>query len=247
MSLPEITSREQWLIARKELLIREKKMTRQRDALNADRRRLPMVEVDKDYKFEGPDGTVGLAEMFAGRGQLIVQHVMFDPSWDAPCPGCSAGFDELAPGLLRHLESRNTTFAGVSRAPQAKLAAAKAARGWEFDWYSSYGSDFNYDFHATLDPAVAPAVYNYQSPEEVAANPVTDSTEVPGLSCFLRDGNRMFHTYSTFARGTDQLGNAYSLLDLTALGRSEAWEEPKGRVANPHGADPSFGGFGASD
>lgn len=246
MSLPEITSREQWLVARKELLIREKEMTRQRDALSADRRRLPMVEIEKDYKFEGPSGTVGLAALFAGRTQLIVQHVMFDPSWDNPCAGCSAALDELAPGLFRHLESRDTTFAGVSRAPQAKLAAAKAARGWEFDWYSSGGSDFNYDFQVTLDPARLPVVYNYQ-PLEDADEPLTESTEVSGMSCFLRDGDRVFHSYSTFARGTDQLGNAYTLLDLTALGRSEAWEEPKGRVANPHGADPSFGGFGARD
>ncbi len=240
MSMPDITTREQWLIARKELLIREKELTRQRDALNADRRRLPMVKIDKDYAFEGPAGTVQLATLFGGRSQLIVQHVMYDPSWDAPCPGCSASLDELAPGVLRHLESRDTTFAGVSRAPRAKLAAAKAARGWVLDWYSSFGSEFNYDFQATLDPAVAPAVYNYQSPEQAAADPVTTSTEVPGLSCFLRDGERIFHTYSTFARGTDQVGNAYTLLDLTAFGRSEDWEEPKGRVAKPHGADPTF-------
>jgi predicted dithiol-disulfide oxidoreductase (DUF899 family) len=246
MSLPEITSREQWLIARKELLIREKEMTRQRDALSADRRRLPMVEIAKDYKFEGPSGTASLAEMFAGRSQLIVQHVMFSPTWDNPCPGCTAALDELAPGLLRHLESRDTTFAGVSRAPQAKLAAAKAARGWEFDWYSSDGSDFNYDFQVTLDPARPPVVYNYQ-PLQDADEPLTESTEVAGMSCFLRDGDRVFHTYSTFARGTDQIGNAYTLLDLTALGRSEAWEEPRGRVPDPHGADPSFGGFGARD
>lgn len=240
MSLPDVTTREQWLIARKELLIREKELTRQRDALNADRRRLPMVEIDKDYAFECADGTVGLAAMFAGRSQLIIQHVMFDPSWDAPCPGCSASLAELAPGVLRHLESRDTTFAGVSRAPHAKLAAAKAARGWELDWYSSYGSDFNYDFQVTLDPARPPAIYNYQSPEQAAADPVTESMEVPGLSCFLRDGDRIFHTYSTFARGSDQIGNAYTLLDLTAFGRSEDWEEPKGRVAKPHGADPTF-------
>ncbi len=101
-----------------------------------------MVEVGKEYKLEGPAGVVGFAELFGGRPQLIVQHVMYDPAWDAPCPGCSAAFDELAPGVLRHLESRDTTFAGVSRAPYGKLAAAKAAKGWEFDWYSSHGSEF---------------------------------------------------------------------------------------------------------
>ena len=96
MSLPNITSREQWLVARKELLVREKELTRQRDALNADRRRLPMVEIGKDYAFEGPEGTIGLGDLFAGRSQLIIQHIMFDPSWQAPCPGCSAGLDEMA-------------------------------------------------------------------------------------------------------------------------------------------------------
>jgi predicted dithiol-disulfide oxidoreductase (DUF899 family) len=239
MSLPDITTREQWLIARMELLIREKDLTRQRDALSADRRRLPMVEIDKDYTFEGPDGAVGLAAMFAGRSQLIIQHVMFDPSWDNPCPGCTAALDEVAPGLLRHLGSRDTTFAGVSRAPYDKLAAAKAARGWELDWYSSYGSDFNYDFQVTLDPARPPVVYNYRA-LDAADEPLTESTEVGGISCFLRDGDQIFHTYSTFARGTDHIGNAYTLLDLTARGRSEDWEEPKGRVAKPHGADPTF-------
>src|SRR6266478_8956279 len=120
---PEVTSREQWLVARKELLAREKEFTRQRDALNADRRRMPMVAIDKDYAFEGSAGRVGLLDMFDGCSQLILQHVMFDPSWDEACPGCSAGFDELAPGLLRHLRTRDTAFAGVSRAPFPKLAA----------------------------------------------------------------------------------------------------------------------------
>ena len=240
MSLPEITTREKWLQARRELLVREKELTRQRDALNADRRRMPMVEVGKEYQLEGPAGVVGFAELFGGRPQLIVQHVMYDPAWDAPCPGCAAGFDELAPGMLRHLESRDTSFAGVSRAPFGKLAAAKAAKGWGFDWYSSYGSEFNYDFSATLDPARGPALYNFQTEAEAAKDPVTESMEVPGVSCFVRDGDRIFHTYSTWARGTDQIGNAYSLLDLTAFGRSEEWEEPKGRAARLHGADPTF-------
>jgi predicted dithiol-disulfide oxidoreductase (DUF899 family) len=240
MTLPEITTRENWLAARKELLVREKELTRQRDALNADRRRLPMVEVVKDYAFTGPDGALRLADMFGDRQQLIIQHVMFDPAWEAACPGCTAAFDEVGPGLFRHVRSRDTAFAGVSRAPFAKLAAYKKLHGWQFDWYSSYGTDFNYDFHATLDESVAPIVYNYRTLAEAGEDPVTESTEVPGLSCFLRDGARIFHTYSTYARGTDQIGNAYSLLDLTAFGRSEEWEEPKGRVTNPHGADPTF-------
>jgi predicted dithiol-disulfide oxidoreductase (DUF899 family) len=237
VSLPEITTREEWLAARKELLVREKEFTRQRDALNADRRRLPMVQITKNYAFDGPDGTITLADLFEGRSQLIIQHVMFDPEWDAACPGCTASLDELAPAMLHHVASRDTSFAAISRAPYDKLAAYKAARGWEFGWYSAHGSDFNYDFDATVDASVKPPVYNYR------AQPPGDAGvggEVPGLSCFLRDGNRIFHTYSTFARGTDQIGSSYSLLDLTALGRSEEWEEPKGRVAKPHGADPTF-------
>jgi predicted dithiol-disulfide oxidoreductase (DUF899 family) len=240
MTLPEITTYEKWLVARKELLVREKELTRQRDALNADRRRLPMVEIDKDYVFAGPDGAVRLLDMFGDSRQLVIQHVMFDPAWDAACPGCTAALDETSPGLVRHLASRDTAFAGVSRAPFAKLAATKKARDWQFDWYSSYGSDFNYDFHATLDESIAPQIYNFRTPAEDGEEPVTESTELGALSCFLRDGNRVFHTYSTFARGTDQIGNAYSILDLTAVGRSEEWEEPKGRVAKPHGADPTF-------
>ena len=240
MSLPEITSREQWLVARKELLAREKEFTRQRDALNADRRRLPMVEVTEDYVFEGPDGTTTLLDLFEGRGQLILQHVMYGPDWDDPCPGCTASLDETNPGLFRHLWSRDTTFVAVSRAPFAKLAAAKAAKGWDFPWYSSAGSSFNYDYHATLDESVQPAEYNYNAASPESEMGKKEAVEVPGVSCFLRDGERVFHTYSTFARGTDQLGSSYSWLDLTALGRSEAWEEPKGRVAKPHGADPTF-------
>lgn len=246
MSLPEVTSREEWLVARKELLAREKEHTRQRDGLSADRRRLPMVRIDKDYTFEGPAGQVGLLELFDGSQQLILQHVMFDPAWDGACPGCSAGLDELAPGVLEHLRSRDTAFAAVSRAPFAKLAAFKASKGWEFAWYSSFGTDFNYDFQATVDESVAPVAYNYRTRDEhVQAGSATEQfgkqpSEQPGVSCFLRDGDEVFHTYSTYARGTDQLGSSYSLLDLTALGRSEEWEEPKGRASRSHGADPTF-------
>ena len=124
MSLPEIASPEQWLIARKELLLREKEHTRQRDALNAERRRLPMVQVSKEYVFEGPAGQARLPDLFDGCTQLILQHVMYDPAWDSPCSGCSAGLDEMAPGLFRHLRSRDTAFAAVSRAPLARLTSA---------------------------------------------------------------------------------------------------------------------------
>jgi predicted dithiol-disulfide oxidoreductase (DUF899 family) len=242
MSLPEIGSREDWLQARKELLLREKELTRLNDALNADRRRMPMVRIDKDYTFTGPHGETGLLGMFEGRKQLIVQHFMFDPTWEEGCPGCTSAVDEISAGVLEHLHARETTFALVSRAPLEKLEAYRARRGWTVPWYSSHGSDFNHDFHVTLDESVAPLLVNYRtkaelSPEMAAAD---QPMELPGISCFLRDGSSVFHTNSTYARGTEFVAATYTFLDLTALGRQEDWEEPKGRAANVHGADPSF-------
>jgi predicted dithiol-disulfide oxidoreductase (DUF899 family) len=238
VSLPEVVSREQWLEARVRLLAEEKKMTRQRDALNAERRRLPMVKIEKDYVFEGPQGPAALAELFGDSRQLIIQHVMFDPDWDAACPGCTAAVDELSDGIFTHLRSRDTTYALVSRAPLAKLEAYRAQKGWTLPWYSSYGGDFNYDFQVTLDKSVPQLQYNYRLEPEVPGG--KQSSEQPGMSCFLRDGDEIFHTYSTYARGTDGGGGSYSFLDLTALGRQEDWEEPKGRASKPHGADPTF-------
>jgi predicted dithiol-disulfide oxidoreductase (DUF899 family) len=238
MAFPEIVTREEWLEARKQFLAREKQATRERDALNAERRRLPMVAVEKGYLFDGPEGRVTLAGLFGDSRQLIVQHVMFGPDWDAACPGCTSGINEISAGMLTHLRSRDTNFVLVSRAPLDKLEKYRAVNGWTIPWYSSYGSDFNYDFRATLDRDRQQLVYNYrEEPEMVADAP---STEVPGLSCFLRDDGRVYHTYSTWARGTDTIGSAYSLLDLTALGRQEDWEEPKGRAPRVHGADPTF-------
>jgi predicted dithiol-disulfide oxidoreductase (DUF899 family) len=246
MSLPDVVSREEWLLARKGLLAKEKELTRRRDALNAERRRLPMVEITKDYRFDGPDGAVSLLDLFEGRRQLIVGHFMFDPSWEDGCPSCTAGADEVSQGLLDHLHARDTTLVYVSRAPLDKLERYKARKGWTFPWYSSYGSDFNYDFHVTLDESVAPVEYNYRTPAEheqagtayyvAGAQPI----EAPGSSYFLRDGNRVFHTYSAYARGAEMTGGSYYFLDLTALGRQEDWEEPKGRASSPHGAVPSF-------
>jgi predicted dithiol-disulfide oxidoreductase (DUF899 family) len=238
MSLPEVVSRTEWTEARRRLLDEEKKLTRQHDALNAERRRLPMVRVEQEYVFEGPDGKAGLGDLFGGLGQLIVQHVMFGPDWDAACPGCTAGVDELSDGVLTHLRSRDTEFVLVSRAPLAKLQAYAASRGWTVPWYSSYGSDFNYDFQVTLDKNRSQVDYNYRTVPEALGD--ADSTELPGVSCFLRDGEQIYHTYSTFARGTDTLGSSYSLLDLTAMGRQEGWEEPKDRARTVHGADPTF-------
>jgi predicted dithiol-disulfide oxidoreductase (DUF899 family) len=239
MTLPDVVTREQWLAARKRLLVAEKEETRRRDALNAERRRLPMVRVDKEYLLEGLQGPVPLAGMFGDSRQLIIQHVMFDPSWDAACPGCTAGVDEISAGLLTHLSSRDTAFALVSRAPLAKLQKFQASKGWTVPWYSSYDSDFNYDFHATVDKTRSALEYNYRSQPDVVGDGET-SAELPGVSCFLREDGEVFHTYSTWARGTDTLGSSYSLLDLTALGRQEDWEEPKGRASRVHGADPTF-------
>lgn len=216
MALPDVVTREQWLAARTELLAAEKEATRSRDALNARRRQLPMVRIDQDYRFDGPQGTVPLAALFGDSQQLIIQHVMFGPSWDAACPGCTASVDELSDGVLRHLRSRDTAFVLVSRAPLAKLQKYQASRGWTVPWYSSGPSDFNYDFQVTVDKDHPD--YNYRVQE--IASPEPD--ELPGVSCFLRDNGQVFHTYSTYGRGTDILGSAYSLLDLTALGRQEA-------------------------
>ncbi len=238
MAFPDVVTREQWLEARKRLLVLEKQATRQRDALNAERRRLPMVRVEKGYLLDGPDGRVTLAGLAGDSRQLIVQHVMFGPGWDAACPGCTAAIDEISGGLLAHLRSRDTAFVLVSRAPLGKLEKYRTERGWTIPWYSSYDSDFNYDFQATLDKTRQQFTYNYRDDPGMLGDEAT--TEVPGFSCFLRVGDQVFHTYSTWARGTDILGSAYSLLDLTALGRQEDWEEPKGRAPRLHGADPTF-------
>jgi predicted dithiol-disulfide oxidoreductase (DUF899 family) len=246
MGLPAVVSPAEWLAARKELLAKEKAFTRQRDALNAERRRLPMVRVDKEYVFEGPEGKASLLDLFEGRRQLIVGHFMFDPSWDDGCPSCSAGAAEIAEGLLEHLHTRDTTLAYVSRAPLTKIERYKARKGWTFPWYSSYGSDFNYDFHVTLDESVTPVVYNYRSPAEHEQAGTAgyvegeQPIEGPGRSCFLRDGDAVFHTYSVYARGLESVGGSYYFLDETALGRQEDWEEPKGRAASARGAIPDF-------
>ena len=239
MSLPDVVSREQWLEARRQLLAREKEYTRSRDALNADRRRLPMVAIDQEYVFEGPDGPVTLADLFGGKRQLIVQHVMYGPDWEQPCPGCSASLDELSQGILDHLGTRETNFVLTARTPYDKIAAKAKERGWSsFPWYSSFASEFNYDYGVTLDAARGLVDYNYRPLSEALGG--EQSTELPGFSCFLRDGDQIFHTYSTYGRGTDILVGTYSLLDLTALGRQEDWEEPKGRVETARGGDPTF-------
>ncbi|MGI9119719.1 MAG: DUF899 domain-containing protein, partial [Acidimicrobiales bacterium] len=244
LPFPRIVSPEELCPARVPLLEEEEKArTRARDALNVKRRQLPMVRIDKEYRFEGPDGTATLLELFEGRRQLMVSHFMFDPEWDDGCPSCTAGAEEMSDGLLEHLHTRDTTLAYVSRAPIDKITAYKSKKGWTFPWYSSFGSDFNYDFHVTLDAAVAPVEYNYR---DQAALEATDpawagwSGEQPGLSCFLRVEDQVFHTYSQFARGAESTGGSYYFLDLTALGRQEEWEEPKGRADSARSATPDF-------
>ena len=238
MSLPDVVSREQWTQARLRLLAQEKEMTRRHDALNAERRRLPMVKIEKFYAFEGPKGAARLADLFDGNSQLIVQHVMFGPDWEAACPGCTAAIDEMSEGMLTHIRSRDTSFVLVSRAPFAKLEAYRTSQGWTVPWYSSHGTDFNYDFQVTLDASRPQLEYNFRPEPRLVAD--TPSTEMPGVSCFLSDGDEIFHTYSAYARGTEYIGIAYTLLDMTAFGRSEDWEEPKGRAPKLHGADPTF-------
>jgi len=234
MSLPEIVSREEWVTARRDLLDKEKRFTRERDALNAERRRLPMVGVEKPYVFDGPDGSARLLDLFEGRSQLIVYHFMWLYDEDRACPSCSAFVDQI--GHLAHLNARDTTFAAISRGPLAKIEAFKERMGWTFPWYSSAASDFNFDFHVTFDESVAPFEYNFRTKSEIEATgiPVGEweqPFDLHGLSVFLRDGERVFHTYSTYARGTDGLGFVSTFLDLTPLGRQEEWEEPKGRAS----------------
>jgi predicted dithiol-disulfide oxidoreductase (DUF899 family) len=239
---PRAVSREEWLKARLALLEREKEHTHERDRINTARRELPMVRIDKRYVFEGPDGPRSLLDLFAGRRQLMVYHFMW--LWekgrplDEPCRGCAGWADQLSRGIFNSLQSRNTTLALVSRAPLAKILPFKQRMGWTVPWYSSAGNSFNYDFNVTIDASVAPVIYNYRTPEEHAKagtayylqNP-DQPFDLPGMSCFLRRGDEIFHTYSTYGRGGESTGGGYYFLDLTALGRQEDWEEPKGRSA----------------
>ena len=243
-ALPDVVAYEEWLAARKELLVKEKELTQARDRLNAERRRLPMVRVEQDYVFEGPDGPASLLDLFEGRSQLLLHHFMWNYEFDADgreiprdvgCPSCSATADNI--GNRTHLHVRDTTLAAVSRVPQAKIGPFRARMGWTFPWYSSFGSDFNYDFHATVDERVAPVLVHFRTEAELAevGKPWGESWRVrgdyPGISAFLRVEDEVFHTYSTFGRGIEEFHYGIPYLDLTALGRQEAWEEPKGRAA----------------
>ena len=213
----KIVSREQWIEARKAHLAHEKEYTRARDRLSEERRALPWVKVDKSYVFEGPGGTQTLADLFKGRSQLVVQHFMFAPDWNEGCKSCSFwadGFERMVP----HLAARDTTLVAISRAPLPKLDAFKARMGWTFDWVSSAGGDFNYDYAVSFHPEEIRSganIYNFGTSG-------FGVEEAPGISVFYRDeAGDIFHTYSCFARGLDMMNAAYHYLDLTPLGRHE--------------------------
>jgi predicted dithiol-disulfide oxidoreductase (DUF899 family) len=213
MNLPQVVSEAEWQAAREELLVKEKDATRARDALAAERRRLPMVRIEKDYVFEGPGGDASLLDVFEGRRQLLLYHFMFAPGVDgwpeAGCDGCSMVIDNLC--HLAHLHARDVSFAAVSRAPLANIEAYKDRMGWAIPWYSSEGSDFNVDFGVT-----------------------TDEGETFGLSVFLREGDEIFRTYFTDRRGVEALGSSFSYLDLAPFGRQEEWEDsPEGYPQTP--------------
>jgi predicted dithiol-disulfide oxidoreductase (DUF899 family) len=210
--LPTIVSQAEWQAARDKLLVKEKELTRQLDALAAERRRLPMVRIDRAYVFDGPGGKVTLLDLFQGRRQLLLYHFMFGPSQDAGCPGCSWFADQI--GHLAHLNARDTSFALVSRAPIAKIEAYRRRMGWTIPWVSSFGTGFNHDF------CVGP---KEPHPEE------HQDGETFGLSVFLRDGDNVFRTYFTTQRGAERLGSVWTFLDLTPYGRQETWEDsPEG-------------------
>lgn len=231
---PEIVSQDEWLAERTKLLAHEKELTRQYDRVNAERRRLPMVKIEKEYFFDGPDGKRSLQDLFEGRRQLIVYHFMFAPEWDKGCSGCTGYVDAI--GDLSQLNDRDTTFVLISRAPLAKLEAYRASKGWNLLWVSSFGSDFNYDFHATLDEKIAPIEYNYMTKAALEARrgPGNVEGEDHGLSVFFRLGEEVFHTYSVYARGTEGLTDAYRLLDTTPYGRQEDFEDsPPGWPQRP--------------
>lgn len=231
---PKIVSREEWLAARKAHLAHEKELTKHHDQVNAERRRLPMVKVEKEYVFDGPSGKPSLRDLFESRRQLIVYHFMFDPEWDEGCPGCTGFVNAL--GNLSMLHDRDTSFVLVSRAPLAKLERYKARKGWDQSWVSSHGSDFNYDFHVTLDEAVAPVQYNFRDQAELEKRdePYFRKGEQHGMSVFFRIEDDVFHTYSSFARGCEGVTNAYSLLDRTPYGRQEDFEDsPPGWPQKP--------------
>jgi len=216
-------TREEWRSARLELLRAEKELTRQGDDVARRRRQLPWVRLDKDYRFDTQDGEVTLAGLFRGRSQLLVYHFMLGPGWTEGCPSCSAIADGIDTTYL-HLENHDVAFTAVSRAPLERLRAYRDRMGWSFPWASSGGSDFNYDFHVTIDPSVAPVEYNYRNQAQLEQADVAWrdwSGEQPGMSAFALDDGAVYHTYSAYARGLDALWGMWQWLDRAPLGRNE--------------------------
>lgn len=212
-----IASRAQWLEARKALLLREKEQTRLRDAVNAERLALPWVKVEKEYAFDTPDGRRALAQLFDGRSQLVVYHFMLAPGWEAGCKGCSFVADHLD-GTLPHLNHHDVTLLVVSRAPLGEIERYKQRMGWRFPWVSSNGSEFNYDYQVSLRADDDAAIYNF----EAATNDAKEAAELPGLSAFVRGGDgTVYHSYSIYARGVEELLTTYMILDRAPLGRNE--------------------------
>ncbi len=213
----QIVSRDEWLAARTELLRREKEFTRLRDELSAERRALPWVKIEKNYVFDGPNGTQTLADLFDGRSQLVVKHFMFGPDWSEGCVGCSFEVDQVQ-GALMHLRHHDVAYAAVSRAPIEKIEAFRRRMGWPINWVSSNGNDFNYDFNVSFTPeqiASGQAFYNYRQGASVI-------DEMSGRSVFYRDeGGQIFHTYSSFARGGEMFLGSYAFLDIAPKGRNE--------------------------
>jgi predicted dithiol-disulfide oxidoreductase (DUF899 family) len=214
---PHVVTQAEWLTARKELLVKEKQLTRQRDEIDRQRRALPWVKVEKLYSFDGPGGQRTLADLFDGRSQLIVSHFMFGPGWNEGCVGCSFRSDHVV-GALPHLEHHDVSFVTISRAPLGEIETFKQRMGWRFRWLSSYGSDFNYDYRVSFtkdEMASGKIDYNYGSSGFV-------SEEMSGLSVFYKDETgAIFHTYSTFGRGDELVDTTYMYLDLTPKGRDE--------------------------
>jgi predicted dithiol-disulfide oxidoreductase (DUF899 family) len=208
MDLPPVVSQEEWQAALDAIRAKEKEQTRRRDALAAERRRLPRVRIEKVYVFDGPDGKATLLDLFEGRRQLLVYHFMFGPNQDVGCDGCSMFTDQV--GHLAHLHARDTSFALVSRAPIDKIEAYRKRMGWTIPWYSWFGGDFGVDFGTSPE---TPRVGAYQDGENF------------GLSVFTREGDDVFRTYFTTSRGVEMLGSVWTFLDLTPLGRQEEWED----------------------
>ena len=220
LELPKVVSHEAWLEARKQLLAKEKEWTSQRAAWSEERRNLPMELVEKSYIFKGPSGNRTLRDLFESKRQLIVYHFMFDPAWDAGCKNCSFVADNFS-GVVKHLGAANTSFVVISRAPLEKITRFKQRMGWAFPWLSSFDTDFNYDFQATIDEAHPENNYRRALNEPDLLGRAPTEGEAPGMSVFMHDGDRVYHCYSTYLRGLDIFLNTFNFLDHTPLGRQE--------------------------